>query len=145
MFTPEILNLLVGTILGGVFKLIAQSQANHQRLFENAIKANQAADASADAAAKRTAGSGGEWTRRLIVIAVLFTVFLAPFILAAWLPATPIFYAWQESTGGFWFLKSATDKLHVVRVDGFTLLPIHTQLAACIAGFYFGAGIAKAK
>jgi hypothetical protein len=42
-------------------------------------------------------------------------------------------------------LVSAADKLHVVRVDGFTLLPIHTQLAACIAGFYFGAGIAKAK
>jgi len=144
MFTPEILNLLIGTILGGVFKLIAQSQANHQRLFENALKANQAADASADLAAKR-GGAGGEWTRRLIVVAVLFTVFLAPFILAAFIPAAPIFYAWNESSGGFWFLKSATDRLHVVRVDGFTLLPIHTQMAAAISGFYFGAGIAKAR
>lgn len=145
MFTPEILNLLIGTLVGGIFKLIAQAQANHQRLFENALKAHAAADDSADRAAKRAGGSGGEWTRRLIVLAVLFTVFLAPFILAAWLPKTPIFYAWVESTGGFWFFKSATDKLHVVRVDGFTLLPIHTQLAAIIAGFYFGAGIAKAK
>lgn len=144
MFSPEILNLLIGTLLGGIFKLIAQSQANNQRLLENAIKANQAADDSADRAAKR-GGAGGEWTRRVIVAAVLFTVFLAPFILAAFLPKTPIFYAWVEATGGFWFLQPAADKLHVIRVDGFTLLPIHTQLAAIIAGFYFGAGIAKAK
>lgn len=145
MFTPELINLLIGTVLGGIFKLIAQGQANHQRLFENAIKANKAADASADAAAARTKGTGGEWTRRMIVVAVLFTVFLAPFILAAWFPAAPIFYAWQESGGGFWFFRSAVDQLHIVRVDGFTLLPIHTQLAACIAGFYFGAGIAKTR
>lgn len=144
MFTPEIINLLAGTLLGGIFKLVAQSQANNQRLLENAIKAHQAADASADLAAKR-GGPGGEWTRRLIVVAVLFTVFLAPFILAAFIPEAPIFYAWQESTGGFWFLKAAADKLHVVRVDGFTLLPIHTQMAAAICGFYFGAGIAKAR
>ena len=81
----------------------------------------------------------------LVVVVLMLTTYIVPPILAACFPAVPIFYAWVESTGGFWFMADASDKLHFARVDGFTILPMHTQMVASIIGFYFGAGVAKAR
>lgn len=142
MFTPELITLLGGTLLGGILKIFKAKADFQSQLLNVALAKHSAADASADAAARR-GGSGGPATRRLIVCVVLFTVFLAPFILSAWLPATPIFYAYSEAKGGFWFFSSGLEKLQFVRLDGFVLLPVHTQMASAIAGFYFGAGIVK--
>jgi hypothetical protein len=87
--------------------------------------------------------AGGPMTRRLIVISVLFTVFIAPFILAAFFPHTPVFYAYAEKTRGFWFIFESIDKMHFEQMAGYVILPVHTQMAAAISGFYFGGGLAK--
>lgn len=146
--TTEIITLLGGTILGGLLKLLAAWQENQRHLVDLAARRqqiDQAATEAADASADKAAARGGPWTRRAIVIAVLFTVFLAPFILAAWFPSVPIFYAYPENTRGFWFFWDSMERLKFARIDGFVLLPIHTQLASAIAGFYFGAGVVKGR
>jgi len=142
MFTPEIITLLGGSILGGLLKLFKAHQENQRHMVDMLAAKQQLADTSRDAAAAR-GGQGGAMARRAIVICVLFTVFLAPFILAAFIPEVPIFYAYSEEKGGFWFFRASMEKLQFVRLDGFVLLPIHTQMAAAISGFYFGAGIVK--
>ncbi|MCC5840709.1 MAG: hypothetical protein JJT96_11340 [Opitutales bacterium] len=54
---------------------------------------------------------GGPLTRRIIVVSVLFAVFIAPFILAAFFPETPVFYAYAEKTRGFWFVFESIDRM----------------------------------
>lgn len=143
MFTPEVITLLGSSLVGGFLKLWKAGQENQRHLLDMALSRAAAEEASREAADKR-GGSGGAMARRAMVIAVLFTVFLAPFILSAWFAEVPIFYAYTEAKGtGFWFLRSSLEQLKFVRLDGFVLLPIHTQMASAICGFYFGAGIVK--
>jgi hypothetical protein len=143
MFTPEIITMLGGSLLGGLLKIWKARMDNRRHELDLLAAKVGVMDASSDAADKR-GGTGGPLARRFMVIVVLFAVFLAPFILAAWFPEVPIFYAYTEANGsGFWFLRSTLEQLKFVRLDGFVLLPIHTQMASAIAGFYFGAGVAK--
>lgn len=86
---------------------------------------------------------GGPWVRRLIVLSVLFAVFIAPFILAAFFPQTPVFFAYAEKSRGFLFLLESLDQMHFQQMSGYVILPVHTQMAAAISGFYFGGGLAK--
>lgn len=72
-------------------------------------------------------------------MAVLFTVF----ILAAYFPETPVFYAYAEKTRGFWFIFESIDRMRFEQMTGYVILPVHTQMAAAICGFYFGGGLAK--
>jgi hypothetical protein len=142
VFTPEIITMLGGSLLGVLLKLWKARMENRRHELDLLAAKVGVMDASSDAADKR-GGTGGPLARRAMVVVVLFTVFLAPFILAAWFPEVPIFYAYSEAKGGFWFFGSSLDQLKFVRLDGFVLLPIHTQMASAIAGFYFGAGVAK--
>ena len=78
-----------------------------------------------------------------LLIQVFFAVFIAPFILAAFFPQTPVFYAYAEKTRGFWFIFESIDKMRFEPMTGYVILSVHTQMAAAISGFYFGGGLAK--
>jgi hypothetical protein len=67
--TPELIAMLGGGVSGFVMKLIAAQMQNQAALFEQTIKKQEVADASADAAAKR-GGSSGPWVRRFIYCCV---------------------------------------------------------------------------
>lgn len=46
-------------------------------------------------------------------------------------------------TRGFWFVFESIDRMRFERMQGYVILPVHTQMAAAISGFYFGGGLAK--
>lgn len=138
----EIATLLGGAISGFVLKYMAQAAKDRQEQFEMFIKTIQASDASADKAMARDSSSAGQWVRRLIVIAILFGVILAPFILAmigkpviveVSLPVKKHLLG-MFSTGG----KSVFYEL-----NSYLLIPELRQSLMAIIGFYFGAGSAK--
>jgi hypothetical protein len=79
--TTELLAMLGGGFSGFVFKLIGTMVQNQAAITEGLIKKQKASDDSADAAAARV-DAFGAWTRRIIVLTVLFGVIIAPFILA---------------------------------------------------------------
>ena len=79
--TPELLAMLGGGASGFIFKLVGTLVQNQAALTKGLIQKQKAADESADAAAKRI-DAFGAWTRRIIVLTVLFGVIVAPFILA---------------------------------------------------------------
>ena len=79
--TTELLAMLGGGFSGFVFKLIGTMVQNQAAITEGLIKKQKASDESADAAAARV-DAFGAWTRRIIVLTVLFGVIIAPFILA---------------------------------------------------------------
>ena len=131
----ELLSMLGGGVSGFLMKFIATQAQNQARLFEQTIKKQEVADASADAAAQR-GGTSGNWVRRFIVVCVMFAIIAAPFIIAF----TNIGVSVQKDTSLLFGLFSG-EKWELVR--GYAILPETRQTALAIVGFYFGASQVK--
>lgn len=142
MIPTEIITFTVATAIGAWIKL--KSKQMEAQRHQSDLWAKQAGVEIDDRQKARDfVPAGGPLTRRIIVVAVLFAVFIAPFILAAFFPETPVFYAYAEKTRGFLFIFESADRMRFERMTGYVILPVHTQIAAAISGFYFGGGLAK--
>ena len=128
--TTELLAMLGGGFSGFVFKLIGTMVQNQAAITEGLIKKQQASDASADAAAARV-DCFGAWTRRIIVLTVLFGVIIAPFILAHSEEGVTVA---TEYSKWFGFAKGTMyQTLH-----GYIILPEIKTAVISIISFYFG-------
>lgn len=128
--TTELLAMLGGGFSGFVFKLIGTMVQNQAAITEGLIKKQEASDKSADAAAARV-DAFGAWTRRIIVLTVLFGVIIAPFILAHSEEGVTVASEYKK-----WFgLVSGTtyQTLH-----GYIILPEIKTAVISIISFYFG-------
>ena len=142
MIPAEIITFTVSTAIGALIKL--KSKQMEAQKHQADLWAKQAGIIAEERQKARDyIPAGGPLTRRLIVVAVLFAVFIAPFILAAFFPQTPVFFAYAEKTRGLWFIFESIDKMRFEQMTGYVILPVHTQMAAAISGFYFGGGLAK--
>ena len=142
MFTADILQLLLGVVMGGILKIIAKKMDMQKMQMEHLTQKQELADGSADRAAKRV-GSMGAWTRRIIALTVIGYLFVAPFLLLLIRPDVPVIYAYPESGQGWLWFMSGPEQMKFVEAQGFTILPFQRQIATMLAGFYFGAGIVK--
>jgi hypothetical protein len=133
--TPELIAMLGGGVSGFVMKLIAAQMQNQAALFEQTIKKQEVADASADAACKR-GGSSGPWVRRFITVATMFEVIAAPFIVAF----TDVGVSVQKDTS---FLFGLIKGAKWETITGYVILPEVRQTALAIVGFYFGSSQVK--
>lgn len=128
--TTELLAMLGGGFSGFVFKLIGTMVQNQAAITEGLIKKQQASDNSADRAAARV-DAFGAWTRRIIVLTVLFGVIIAPFILAHSEEGVTVA---SEYSKWFGFAKgTAYQTLH-----GYIILPEIKTAVISIISFYFG-------
>lgn len=142
MIPTEIITFAVSTAIGAWIKL--KSKQIEVQKHQADLWAKKAGLVLEDRTRARDfVPAGGPWVRRIIVVAVLFAVFIAPFVLAAFFPDTPVFYAYAEKGRGFLFLVQGADRLRFQEMTGYMILPVHTQMAAAISGFYFGGGLAK--
>jgi hypothetical protein len=128
--TTELLAMLGGGFSGFVFKLIGTMVQNQAAITEGLIKKQKASDESADAAAARV-DAFGAWTRRIIVLTVLFGVIIAPFILAHSEEGVTVASEYSK----WWGLASGTtyQTLH-----GYIILPEIKTAVISIISFYFG-------
>ena len=128
--TTELLAMLGGGFSGFVFKLIGTMVQNQAAITEGLIKKQKASDESADAAAARV-DAFVAWTRRIIVLTVLFGVIIAPFILAHSEEGVTVA---SEYSKWFGFAKgTAYQTLH-----GYIILPEIKTAVISIISFYFG-------
>jgi len=128
--TTELLAMLGGGFSGFVFKLIGTMVQNQAAITEGLIKKQKASDDSADAAAARV-DAFGAWTRRIIVLTVLFGVIIAPFILAHSDEGVTVA---TEYSKWFGFASGTTyQTLH-----GYIILPEIKTAVISIISFYFG-------
>jgi hypothetical protein len=128
--TTELLAMLGGGFSGFVFKLIGTMVQNQAAITEGLIKKQQASDESADRAAARV-DAFGAWTRRIIVLTVLFGVIIAPFILAHSEEGVTVA---SEYSKWFGLAKgTAYQTLH-----GYIILPEIKTAVISIISFYFG-------
>jgi hypothetical protein len=128
--STELLAMLGGGFSGFIFKLIGTMVANQAAVTEGLIKRQQAMDSSADAAAARV-DAFGAWTRRIIVLTVLFGVIIAPFILAHSEEGITVAAEYSK-----WFgLSSGTS---YQTLHGYLILPEIKTAVISIISFYFG-------
>ena len=128
--TTELLAMLGGGFSVFIFKLIGTMVQNQAAITEGLIKKQEASDKSADAAAARV-DAFGAWTRRIIVLTVLFGVIIAPFILAHSDEGVTVA---TEYSKWFGLMKgTAYETLH-----GYIILPEIKTAVISIISFYFG-------
>lgn len=126
--------MLGGGITGFVMRLIASQAEAQGRALDAALTKQGAIDDSADRAAART---GGVWVRRVIAVAILFAVIVAPFIFAF----SNIPVALEGERGGvFGFLFGNGN---YKQIEGFVLLPEVRQGMLALLSFYFGSSVIK--
>lgn len=115
---------------------MAERARNREREFEMIVKRTQINSEERNMASTRD-GEGGRWVRRLIVIATLFGVILAPFILA--LLDYPIFMQIDESKRSYFFgLIGGKTETKFVELGGYLIITEVRQTLTAIIGFYFG-------
>ena len=132
--TDELLGLGAGSTMGYVFKFIATMQQQQAATVESLIKKQNAADESADKAAKRS-NNDGVWVRRGIVATILFAVVIIPFIMAFQEQGLTIS---KESN----FLGLFTFE-NYKELSGMVLIQEVRVALLSIIGFYFGSSQVK--
>jgi hypothetical protein len=142
VFTPEILTLLGSSGAGFLFKYMAERARERQQIVELALKKQEAADNSADKAAQRVPIDAGKWTRRMIVVACVFGVILAPFILTLLNLNTVVTVESIKPTWLFGLFGGGVET-KFVELSGFFMAPEVRQTLLAIMGFYFGSAAAK--
>ena len=140
MIPLEIITLGVSTIGAFWMKSKAQSAADQAKVFEMAIKRDEATGVLVDAASKR----GQPWVRKFVAILIISVAFggllLAPIL------DFPIALIQEVPQKSFLFgLIKWGSSLEVITVDGFMLPPYMRHAVMAIVGFFFGPAFAKTK
>lgn len=147
----EGLELLSGTgagaIIGYVFSAISQArkQAHEEKLalIDTALKVASAADKSADAAAKRDSTNVGSRVRQFIIVSLVFSFVIAPFILC-FFGDIPVAVEREQTYGGyFWGIIPEYSRQVVEYVKGFYIPAEFKTAFMAIVGFYFGRSATK--
>ena len=104
----------------------------------------KAQDDSADRAVKRVPVDVGKWVRRVIVVAVLFGVVLAPFLLSL-LGQSTIVQVDTENPTYLFGLFGGGSEISFVELPSYLLVPELINALSAIIGFYFGNAAAARK
>lgn len=137
VFPTEMISLFGGMASGFLFRLIAVSMENKQKMNEMLINRIKAFDDSSNQASKRDNSKAGQITRRLIVVSVILSVLMFPFILA--LMDKPV--AVEVHTpirDWFWGVFQTGGKSIFYQIDSFLLIPEIRQSLLILIGYYFG-------
>ena len=140
----ELMTMIGGTIVGFIFRYMAERAKERHEIFQRAIGWKKAEDASADKAAKRVPVDVGKWVRRAIVMCVLFGVILAPFLLSLLGYSTVVEVETVNPEYFFGLFGGGTEVLFV-ELEGYLMVPEVRQTLTAIVGFYFGNASAAAK
>ena len=135
-----------GALVGGILTWISQARKeSHERqlaLIEEARKNVESADASADKAASRDNTNSGTRIRQFIIVSLIFSFIVAPFILC-WFKV-PMAVEYSKQTGGYlWGLIPEVTRYAIEYVNGFYIPAEFKTAFMAIIGFYFGRSAAK--
>lgn len=144
MITPELVSLAGGSLVGFIFRYLAEKRLDQKQMFEQLIAANKQTTENQDRAAQRVPIDVGRGIRRVIVLSVLFATMLAPFILPFF--GIPTFVEVDANNpGGLLGIIPSTTKKYFVEINGFLFASETRQVLVSIVGFYFGSAAASNK
>lgn len=144
MIPLELMTMAGGSIIGFVFRYMAERAKERQQQFEMMMKKEKMAEETRAAASQRDAGDSGKLIRRIIVILILFGVILAPFILALLGKPTIVEINEEKATFLFGLFGGGTED-RFIELPSYLLVPEVRQSLMAIIGFYFGSASASSK
>lgn len=136
-----------GAILGGILTWISSARKeSHERqmaVIDKMREVAKDADDSSDKAMLRDSSEGGQRIRRFIVVALVFSFCIAPFIFA-FFPDIPIAVERAETCGGWlWGFVPEYSRQAMEYARGFYIPSEFKAAFMAIVGFYFGRNAAK--
>lgn len=133
----ELISLLGGGVTGFLFRYWAQRAQDQREIFERMIAANSKTTENQDKAVQRVPIDVGKNVRRLIVLACLFAVVAAPFVLPFF--GLPTFAEMtQKQPESFFGLIPETTRKYFVEIPGYLFAEENRQVLLSVVGFYFG-------
>lgn len=144
MIPTELITMAAGSIFGFIFRFMAERAKDRQAQFEMLMQKEKFAEDSRNAAAQRDSGDSGKIIRRIIVIATLFGVILAPFILAVMGKSSIVEVDVEQSSYLFGLFGGGTEKIFV-ELPSYLVAPEVRQSLMAIIGYYFGSATASCK
>lgn len=144
MIPFELITLAGGSVVGFFFRYMAERAKDRQQQFEMLMHKEQLMEESRKAASQRETDDSGKFVRRIIVIAVLFGVILAPFALAV-MGKTTIVQLDEQIPEYLFGLFGGGTRTKLVELPSYLLIPEVRQSLMAIIGYYFGSATATAK
>lgn len=144
MFNVELLSLIGGGFVGFLFRFLAEKRETEKENFQKVLSMIDKSKEVADAAAERVPLDIGRVTRRIIVICVLFSSILAPFIAPLFGLSTYIETNQNNPQVLFGLIPEVSKKVFV-ELQGFVYTQEMKQTLMAIIGFYFGSASASNK
>lgn len=140
----ELLSLIGGGITGFLFRYLAEKRQSEADNFSRLIAILDKNKETQDAAASRVPIDVGKITRRIIVICILFSSVLAPFVAPLFGMQTFIETNENNPESLFGIIPEYTRKVFV-QLHGFVYTQEMKQTLLAIVGFYFGSASASNK
>ena len=140
----ELISLLGGGVTGFLFRYWAQRAQDQKDMFKMAIEANKQTTDNQDKAAQRVPLDVGKGVRQLIVLACLFAVVAAPFVLPFFGIPTIVEVNQTHPEILFGLIPSTTETIFQT-VNGYLFTTENRQILLAIVGFYFGSATAGNK
>ena len=133
----ELISLLGGGVTGFLFRYWAQRAQDQKDMFKMVIEANKQTTDNQDKAAQRVPIDLGKGVRQLIVLACLFAVVAAPFVLPFFGISTFAEFT-QKQPESFFGLIPETTRKYFVEIPGYLFAEENRQVLLAVVGFYFG-------
>lgn len=137
----ELISMIGGGLVGFIFRFIAQKSQDQKEMFERLIAANKQTTDNQNAAAERVPLDIGKGVRQVIVLSVLFSTLLIPFILPFFGVPTFVEVDAKETN----FFGPDMMKKYFVEVNGYLFTSENREILLSIVGFYFGSAAASNK
>lgn len=144
MIPVELMTMAAGSVAGFAFRFMAERAKDRQAQFEMLMQKEKFSEDSRNAAAQRDSGDSGKTIRRIIVLATLFGVILAPFILAMMGKSSIVEVDVEKASYLFGLFGGGTEKFFI-ELPSYLLAPEVRQALMAIVGYYFGSATAACK
>lgn len=133
-----------GAATGFIFRLIAAKSEEGRNRFNRMMKAIDKSDESSDKAAKRD-GDVGKIVRQFIVVSVIFSIVISPFVMA--ILGIPTYLEVDYNNGGSFLglIGEDVSSKAFVEISGNLITSEIRQCLIAITGFYFGSASASNK
>jgi len=140
----ELISLMGGAVTGFIFRLIAAKSEESKNRFNRMMKAIDKSDESADKAAKRD-GDVGKLVRQFIVVSVIFSIIISPFVMA--ILGIPTYLEVDYNNGGsiLGLIGEDVNSKAFVEISGNLITSEIRQCLIAVTGFYFGSASASNK
>lgn len=144
MFAPELLSLVGGSVVGFLFRYMAEKRKAEEENFKRLLEMNQRTNQNQNNAIQRVPLDAGKAVRQIIVLAVLFGTIIAPFVLPFFGIPTVVEVTQVHPEAFFGIIPETKENLFYY-VSGYLFTQENRQILVSIVGFYFGSAAASSK